>query len=240
MACSRKFLPQFLLACLLVAGNMTVFSQKDSLKLESALGKGKGVFVQPAPTKQDTPILITPSPSSTGDSTKFSKEKVKRKKSPTIALALSAAFPGAGQIYNGSWWKAPIVWGALGGVGYWIFATNDKYQGYRQAYLARVDDDPLTTDTRYSSMTDNLVKANRDAQRSNLETSILVFSGLYILNIAEAFVDAHLKEFDVSDDLSMKVAPTYRLGVQQGESSFLGVGLRLKIKPTKEVVFKEF
>lgn len=128
--------------------------------------------------------------------------------SPARAARLSAILPGLGQAYNRKYWKIPLVYAALGTSGYYIHQNNKKYQEYREAYIARTDNDTTTvTKIRYS--TEN-IKQRRELYRRNLELSILITAGIYLLNIVDATVDAHLFYFDVSDNLSLKLEPEVR------------------------------
>ncbi len=121
---------------------------------------------------------------------------------PAKAAFFSAIFPGLGQIYNGSYWKLPIVYGALGTSVYFYIENDKQYNRYRDAYkrrLAGYDDD------EFQGRLDNdaLIDAQKHFRR-NKEISILVTAAFYILNIVDANVDAHLQQFNVSNDLSMK------------------------------------
>lgn len=132
-------------------------------------------------------------------------DTIARIHSPARAARLSAILPGLGQAYNRKYWKIPVVYAALGTSGYYIHHNNKKYQEYREAYIARTDDDTSTvTKIRYS--TEN-IRQRREYYRRNLELSILITAGIYLLNIVDATVDAHLFYFDVSDDLTVKLEP---------------------------------
>jgi len=112
----------------------------------------------------------------------------------------SAVIPGWGQVDNGKWWKVPLVYGALGASGYFIREEGALYRGYRDGYLALTDDDPAT---QYATqLTTQQVLDSRDFHRSNLEQSILTFVLLWGVQVVDAHVDAHLKGFDVSENLS--------------------------------------
>ncbi len=127
--------------------------------------------------------------------------------SPARAAFYSAVLPGLGQAYNGKYWKIPIVYTALG-VGIYFYFENDRqYDRYRSAYKSRLAGN--TNDEFYDEngeprvSTDGLIDAQRFYQR-NKEVSIMVTLGLYALNIIDANVDAHLQQFNVSEDLSLK------------------------------------
>lgn len=122
------------------------------------------------------------------------------------ASLLSAVLPGAGQIYNRSYWKVPVIYAGLGGFGYVFFANNTDYYNCRKA-LRLADNSSGSAEFKgeiYS--TDQLltIKKQYDRQRNIGAIGIFAF---YFLNIIDANVDAHLRSFDVSDDLSLRWRP---------------------------------
>jgi len=147
--------------------------------------------------------------------------------SPKKATIYSAVLPGLGQAYNHKYWKIPIIYAALGTVGYLIYDNNGKYQTYRQAYKYRIDDDPLSVDEFSTLYTDENLKGLRDSYRRNFELSCVVAFAIYALNVIDATVDAHLYGFNVSDDLSVKVQPQF-LPALSGNSSYGGIKITLK------------
>ncbi len=127
--------------------------------------------------------------------------------SPARAAFYSAVLPGLGQAYNGKYWKVPVVYAALG-IGVYFYLENDRqYDRYRDAYKSRLagqTTDEFTDENGTPVVSTNgLIEAQRFYQR-NKEVSILVTVGLYALNIIDANVDAHLQQFNVSEDLSLK------------------------------------
>lgn len=120
---------------------------------------------------------------------------------PTKAAFYSAILPGLGQAYNKRYWKIPIVYGALA-TGIIIYnKNNESYHRYRTAYKQRLAGIKDEFDGQYSNQT--LINAQRQFQR-NRDLSLLITVGLYVLNIVDANVDAHLKQFNVDDNLSVK------------------------------------
>lgn len=120
---------------------------------------------------------------------------------PARAAFLSAIVPGLGQAYNKKYWKIPIVYGALG-TGLYIYNNNNsEYKRYRNAYKQRLKGLDDEFQGQFSDAT--LINAQRTFQR-NRDLSLLITVGLYALNILDANVDAHLKQFNVSDDLSFR------------------------------------
>ncbi|WP_116789243.1 DUF5683 domain-containing protein [Flavobacterium psychrotrophum] len=123
---------------------------------------------------------------------------------PSKAAFYSAILPGLGQIYNKSYWKAPIVWGGIG-IGIYSYSFNQgKYNEYRNAYKDLLAGKVLTGELAGLDE-DRLRRAQKFHQR-NRDLSALVSVGLYLLNIVEANVDAHLKQFNVDDNLTLRPA----------------------------------
>jgi len=124
---------------------------------------------------------------------------------PAKAAFYSAILPGLGQAYNGSYWKIPIAYGGLG-TGIYFYLKNDKdYDRYRDAYKNRLAGRPdeFTIDGEQKISTAGLIRAQELFQK-NKEISILVTVGIYVLNIIDANVEAHLRQFNVDEDLSVK------------------------------------
>jgi len=121
------------------------------------------------------------------------------------ATIMSACLPGLGQIYNRKYWKAPVIYVALGGIGYWGVTNHVKYKYYSDNLRYANDDDPNTVNsTLYSN--DQLITQKR-YYRKYRDYAIIVGTLVYLVNIIDANVDAHLKTFDVSDDLSLQLKP---------------------------------
>ena len=141
---------------------------------------------------------------------------------PAKAAFYSAVLPGLGQAYNGRYWKIPIVYGGLG-VGIYFYVKNDdQWNRYRDAYKDRLAGREDEFVGRLS--TDALIRA-QEVYRKNKEISLLVTAGIYVLNIIDANVDAHLQQFNVSEDLTLK--PNMRMDNYTGKSQY---GLSLNFK----------
>lgn len=129
--------------------------------------------------------------------------------SPARAAFYSAILPGLGQAYNKSYWKIPIVYLAIG-IPTYLYVVNDKeLDRYRTAYKRRLDG--LTDDEFYAGRTDgnprlstDALRRAQDTYRRNKEIAMLFAIGFYALNIIEANVDAHLKQFNVNENLSLE------------------------------------
>jgi hypothetical protein len=136
--------------------------------------------------------------------------------SPRKAAIRSAIVPGWGQAYNKKYWKIPIVYGALG-TSAAVFAYNVRwYKRLRLAYIVVRDPNQTRLDEVHTSLkvhieqgNENFLQTNRDEFRRNVDYSVIAFILLWGLNVVDATVDAHLKSFDVSPDLSFRIKPGY-------------------------------
>lgn len=149
---------------------------------------------------------------STGKITASTSSRLKdtsaKKYNPGIAIKRSAMLPGWGQYTNKKYWKIPIVYGALGSSGYFFFHNLKQYKEAKQALDYATDSDPsndnLIKEPYYSvRMQPERIRTFRNSVRQNVDYSALFFIIFWGLNVADAAVDAHLKTFDVSDDLSL-------------------------------------
>lgn len=142
---------------------------------------------------------------------------------PSKAAFYSAVLPGLGQVYNKSYWKVPIVYGSMGLSLYYYSFNNRKYHEYRDAYRDRLAGREVTGELA-NLTNDRLISGQRFHQR-NRDLSMLITVGLYVLNIVEANVDAHLGQFNVNENLS--VYPQF----QQNEIDYnYNMGLTLNYK----------
>lgn len=130
------------------------------------------------------------------------------------ATTLACIFPGAGQIYNRSYWKVPFVVGGFASMIYCIDWNNRGYQRFKKAYslLADYEQNPNKypdgpTDEFHGRYSTDFIRNLRNNYRRNRDLCIIVTAGIYLLQIVDAHVDAHLKDYDISDDLSMSIEP---------------------------------
>ena len=137
---------------------------------------------------------------------------------PQRALWLSLVFPGAGQIYNRKYWKLPIIYGGFLGCIYALSWNNQMLRDYSQAYLDIMDNDPDTKS--YEKMLPlgynisgreaqfkEIFKNKKNYYRKYRDMSIFAFAAVYALAVIDAYVDAELSSFDISDDLSLQLTP---------------------------------
>jgi len=138
---------------------------------------------------------------------------------PIRSMWLGLVFPGAGQIYNRKYWKLPIIYGGFLGCVYALTWNNQMLHDYSQAYLDIMDTDPNTKS--YEKMLPigydisgreerfkTIFKNKKNFFRRNRDLSIFAFAGVYLLAVIDAYVDAELSTFDISDDLSLHLEPT--------------------------------
>lgn len=150
--------------------------------------------------------------------------------SPKKAALFSAIIPGAGQLYNAKYetkkWYAYAKIGAIWGGGfaliYFLNFNHQEYLRYKTAYIYRLDQDASTidefaADPRY---TIDVIKNERDSWRKYRDYCAIGFIGLYFLNIVEASVTAHFWDYDISEDLSMRVRPSLFYNQMAGNSMF--------------------
>ena len=148
------------------------------------------------------------------DKIKKEKDSVQNIYSPRKAIIRSAILPGWGQYTNKKYWKIPLVYGALGTTGYLFFSNLNQYKEARNAYRLATDNDPLNDNLipePYYSVRNQpqRIATFRNQVRQNVDYSVLFFILFWGLNVVDASVDAHLKTFDVSDDLSLYIKPGY-------------------------------
>ncbi|MEJ7740806.1 MAG: DUF5683 domain-containing protein [Chitinophagaceae bacterium] len=177
-----------------------------------------------AQQKKDTVIvrndsILTVKKKSDTSGSVASDTLARKKHSPRKAAIRSAILPGWGQAYNRKYWKMPIVYGALGTTAYVFNFNLTQYKRIGKAYNILVKKDTL----RYKEVDADLqpfitqnasssLRSYRNEYRRNIDYSVLVFILFWGLNVVDATVDAHLKGFDVSEDLSLKIKPGYNPG----------------------------
>ena len=162
------------------------------------------------------------------DSTQINSivKKVKKPKDPIKASLLSSIIPGAGQIYNRKWWKAPIVWGGFISA---IIVHDFYYDKHKFFHQILIYKDQQIDETTIANYADNNKEDDRftdlsgaeiaalnqpqiqilnDAAEKRKQQVYLMSAMFYILQIVDASVDAHFSKFDISDDLSLQIKPS--------------------------------
>ena len=132
---------------------------------------------------------------------------LKKTKSPTKASIYSALLPGAGQIYNGKYWKTPLVYASLGTAFYIANWHKKEYLHYRKAFEFRTDNKEETIDAYVDIYTESNLVTIKNYHQKNRDLGYIITVGIYLLNIIDASVDAHLFNFNVNDNLALEVKP---------------------------------
>ena len=153
------------------------------------------------------------------------------------ATTLATICPGAGQIYNKSYWRVPIVIGGFATTIYCIDWNNRGYQRFKKAYRLRYDAEqnpslypngsPDEFGGRYAS---SFLKNLRNSYRRNRDLCIILTAGIYLLQIMDAHVDAHLRDYDISDDLSVDINPTIDYAYHPGAGNIATMGMNFSFK----------
>lgn len=196
-------------------------AQTDTSSVEPRMKKKGGILV----TIDSTETLSESIKMATDTS---SSKKVKREHSPSKAALYSALLPGLGQVYNRKYWKVPIIGLGAGALIYGLNFNQSNFSMFKQELIKRQQGlgnlDPDLD--RYSDANLNELQ---DFYRRNRDLTIVGLALVYALNIIDATVDAHLFEFNVDDDLSMKVSPAPIFTASSSMPAF-GLGIKLCFK----------
>ena len=146
---------------------------------------------------------------------------------PNKVALYSALLPGLGQIYNKRAWKIPIIYG--GGM-FLVFSSinsNTQYLFFRDALFLEVDGDPDTINE--TGLNESQIRRRVEFFRRNRDFYYILTGALYLLNILDAHVDAHLREFDINDELALNIKPA--MVQNPWNIANIGLSLQLKVKP---------
>jgi hypothetical protein len=152
---------------------------------------------------------------------------------PSKAAFYSAIVPGLGQIYNKRYWKAPIVWGAMGTAIYAYSYNNTQYRMARNAFKRRLagftDDEfyDINGDGSGPDVSDDALQEAQESTQRDRDLSLVITIALYALNIIDANVDAHLKQYNVDDNLSFDIKPYLDLNPLTNQPNY---GMALVVK----------
>ena len=194
---------------LLWLGTTQAMAQKDSLAVES-------LSLEDSITIDSASLSKALAPKALRKKRNWATWRPATKRAMWLALVL----PGAGQIYNRKFWKLPIIYGGFVGCAYAMSWNNQMYHDYSQAYLDIMDDDPNTQsynqflhlgaqiDASNIERYKEIFRKRKDRYRRWRDMSMFVMIGVYAFSVIDAYVDASLSEFDISDDLSLRVEPT--------------------------------
>ena len=194
---------------LLWLGTTQAMAQKDSLAVES-------LSLEDSITIDSASLSKALAPKALRKKRNWATWRPDTKRAMWLALVL----PGAGQIYNRKYWKLPIIYGGFVGCAYAMSWNNQMYHDYSQPYLDIMDDDPNTQsynqflhlgaqiDASNIERYKEIFRKRKDRYRRWRDMSMFVMIGVYAFSVIDAYVDASLSEFDISDDLSLRVEPT--------------------------------
>ncbi len=138
------------------------------------------------------------------------QDTIPKKHSPKLAAKLSIILPGLGQVYNKKYWKIPIIYAGIGTLGYLSYRQNIHYNNFKNAYKELSTTNPNGYYYMYNTtFTLSGLDAGKNYYRRNRDFYIILTAGVYVLNILDAAVDAHLFDFDVSDNIAIQINPSY-------------------------------
>ena len=196
-------------------------SAQGEVKVDSVMDKAMSDTIHRADksvlTAKDTLALLQLQK----ESKKIKRDWTAWKPNPKRAMWLAIVLPGAGQIYNRKYWKLPIFYGGFLGCAHAMRWHNQMYSDYAQAYIDIMDDNPNTNSFNQflhlgSQITDQnidrykeLFRKRKDRFRRWRDLSFFCMIGVYGLSIIDAYVDASLSQFDISDDLSLRLEPGF-------------------------------
>ena len=219
---SRHIYGIFIIAFLLLT-----FSTRAVAQSQTELTQTAGDTLYVSTIKNDSLIadsvyrnLVINSPVFATDSNSVASYKQKKiwKPDATTATWLALVIPGGGQIYNRKYWKLPIVYGGFVGCMYAYNWNGQMYKDYRQAYLDIMDSDPNTDSYKdffrpgfnfeaNKEYLKGVFKKRKDRYRRWRDLSIFATIGVYVISVIDAYVDAQLANFDISDDINLSIEP---------------------------------
>lgn len=192
---------KIVLACLIIGSSLSAFAQ-DSLRSEP---DSDTVFL-----KSDTATL-----------TSYASRYDPRK-----AILFAAILPGLGQVYNKKYWKIPLVYGGLIGFGYGVSFYQKGYKEFKGGLFDLLESGEATINLRGYDFSEDNVRRIVTQYRRERDFFIILTAGMYLLQMVDAHVDAHLKEFDLNPNLQVKIQPTMNSDMLTGRTT--GLSLILK------------
>jgi hypothetical protein len=226
-----------LLAIILFAAGASAQTNTDSLRLVQS--PSDTIHAYPDTVKKDVIVVA-------GDTQRVntnnqqgrvavndSLSKIKKHKFepiPKKSGLFSAIIPGTGQIYNRQYWKVPLVYGAAAASIYFFSYNYDKYTTYKKAYFGRLTNggnstaDETEEIKRYAT---GDLKTLQDEYRKYLDMTVILSAVGYAAQVIDAIASAHLKNFDMSRDISFQFKPS----VQPSYAGLgVGVGVTMNFK----------
>lgn len=146
---------------------------------------------------------------------------------PNQIALYSALLPGLGQVHNKKAWKIPIIYGGATMLVFGAMNANTQYLFFRDALFLEVDGDPDTINE--TGLNESQIRRRVDFFRRNRDFFVILTGALYLLNVLDAHVDAHLREFDINEELSFTIKPS--MVQNPWNIANVGLSLQLKVKP---------
>lgn len=143
---------------------------------------------------------------------------------PTVAWQRSLIFPCWGQIYNRSYWKVPVFYAGYAGIAWYLNFNQVQYRRFGQAYRCATGSLNCQPPADLSDFDTQGLRSRRDFYRKYRDYSIIGLAGWHLVQVAEAYVNAHLKSLDVSEDLSLRTAPAFQAGPFGAPAPGIAVG----------------
>ena len=173
------------------------------------------------------------------DTLKLIEQIIKKPHSPHKATLMAMALPGSGQIYNGQWWKVPILYGGIAADLYGIIWNQKRFKEYKDAYvewvqytdaLAKNPDTPYPQNPAWDKIpksfdVENTLNNRKTNFKRNRDLCYIVMAAIYAVNIIDATVYAHFYDFEIDDNLSFHLNPSSSYSPISGGS----IGLTLTI-----------
>jgi hypothetical protein len=147
---------------------------------------------------------------------------------PRKAILFAAVFPGLGQIYNKKYWKVPLVYGGFMATGYAINFYNTGYKKYTGQLFDNLDAEPGNENAVHpeSNFTTRQLRTLSSRYRRERDFMIIIMAGVYILQMVDAHVDSHLKEFDLNPNLHVRLEPIWESDQLTGQSAGVAIKFR--------------
>lgn len=212
----KKLLSRLYLFILLTAGSIL-----GNQCMAQSLSTPDSLHIRTTDTTQKTSpaVRAAKGPRIDEDSLAFALKPHPYQPNPKKSGMYAAIFPGLGQAYNHQYWKIPIVYAGFGIAGYFIVKNSTEYQSFRKAYIGRLPPNSNFTDEYVGIYDGAQLKQLQDERKKYLDMTVL-FTGIgYFVQILDAITSAHLKNFDISRDISMHMQPV--------AMPYNGVGLAL-------------
>ena len=173
--------------------------------------------------EKDSIDVIKPAITELDESDTIRIQSYAKRFNPAKASLYAAVLPGAGQIYNKKYWKLPLVYGGMFATGYAINYYQGLYKDYKEQLFYILE---TGEDESLEGFTEDQLRPAIDDARRERDFFIIIMAGVYILQIIDANVDAHLKEFDVNPNLQVKFEPMLKNDIMLGQQTGFSVILK--------------